>query len=81
MAKKLFGLSVFLWILLAFVVLFFVFGVGRREGYEEEKGCTSGRTGSVTLGGACNSVTDCCTANSCILKKRGPNAGKTVCSN
>jgi hypothetical protein len=33
MAKKLFGLSVFLWILIALVVLFFVYGVGRREGF------------------------------------------------
>jgi hypothetical protein len=34
MAKKLFGLSVFLWILIALVVLYFVYGgVGRREGF------------------------------------------------
>lgn len=33
MAKKLFGLSIFLWVLLALVVLFFVYGVGRREGF------------------------------------------------
>ena len=32
MAKKLFGLSLFLWGLIALVVLFFVYGVGRREG-------------------------------------------------
>ena len=33
MAKKLFGLSIFLWVLLALVVLYFVYGVGRREGF------------------------------------------------
>ncbi len=33
MAKKLFGLSVFLWILIALVVLYFVYGAGRREGF------------------------------------------------
>ena len=33
MAKKLFGLSVFIWILIALVILFFVYGVGRREGF------------------------------------------------
>ena len=37
MAKKLFGLSVFLWILIALVVLFFVYGVGRMEGFNPER--------------------------------------------
>lgn len=40
MAKKLFGLSVFLWILLALVVLFFVYGVGRREGFYASATCS-----------------------------------------
>lgn len=35
MAKKLFGLSMFVWILIALVVLFFGFGVGRREGFQK----------------------------------------------
>ena len=33
MGKKFLGLSIFLWVLLALVVLFFVYGVGRREGF------------------------------------------------
>jgi len=35
MAKKLFGLSMFLWILIVFVVLFLGFGVGKKEGFKE----------------------------------------------
>ena len=51
MAKKLFGLSIFLWILIAFVVLFFVYGVGRREGFSNcsertnETGCRASKDG------------------------------------
>jgi hypothetical protein len=60
MAKKLFGLSMFLWILIALVVLFFVYGVGRREGFYAaatttcssrsggKKGCTYSQDGKST---------------------------------
>ena len=52
MAKKLFGLSVFLWILIALVVLFFVYGVGRREGFYAGE-CASGTNATCnTLMGA-----------------------------
>ena len=44
MAKKLFGLSVFLWILIALVVLFFVYGVGRREGFYGDRSLCSNYT-------------------------------------
>ena len=48
MAKKLFGLSVFLWILIALVVLFFVYGVGRREGFYAGATCSSRSSGGKT---------------------------------
>lgn len=50
MAKKLFGLSIFLWILIALVVLFFVYGVGRREGFYAGGGCSNYTTNATCRG-------------------------------
>lgn len=52
MAKKLFGLSVFLWILIALVVLFFVYGVGRREGFYAGECAAGTETTCKTIMGA-----------------------------
>lgn len=57
MAKKLFGLSMFLWILIALVILFFVYGVGRREGFFT---CSDKRTsGGCTIEGCTWNPSSC----------------------
>jgi hypothetical protein len=62
MAKKLFGLSVFLWILISLVVLYFVYGVGRREGFY-------GFCGVKTTQSSCSSDSDCkWVNNACSFK-------------
>ena len=56
MAKKLFGLSMFLWILIALAILFFFFGVGRREGLTVKNTCYAN-------GSACSKNSNCCSLN------------------
>ena len=56
MAKKLFGLSVFLWIMIALVVLFFVYGVGRKEGFKAAKAAKTVNCGSKKNKDSCTSI-------------------------
>jgi Na+-transporting methylmalonyl-CoA/oxaloacetate decarboxylase gamma subunit len=45
MAKKFLGLSMFLWVLILLVVLFFVYGMGRvSEGFAMKKRCDDPKT-------------------------------------
>lgn len=73
MRKKLFGLPVFLWILIVLLGLFFVYGLGRREGFYTTLssnttcssrgggsiGCTKNSDGSST-GCTWNKLTNSC---------------------
>ncbi len=75
MRKKLFGLSI-VWILVALVILFFVYGIGRREGYITSSGCTN-ENSNKKLGDICTADDICCTGT-CMYKKKKKNY---YCSN
>lgn len=68
MAKKLFGLSMFLWILLALVVLFFVYDVGRREGFY---GVVQNTCASRTNQSSCTNLTGCSWNGDSVKSKKG----------
>ena len=61
MAKKFFGLSMFLWVLILLVVLFFVYGMGRvSEGFK----CNNPNRRVDTVKKNCNYTSGCIWKNS-----------------